>query len=143
MNPEHTLHLCKSFPKIFPKLDRSQSDSVTFWFECSDGWYNIIYTLCSNIQNYIDWKIENNKLSPLEAESLQVVATQIKEKYGTLRFYANGGDEATDGMIGLAESFSAHTCEGCGNVGKNYNDGWVRTHCEPCEVKYQKERYNR
>lgn len=140
MTPENTQRLCQKFPKIFPKLDSNQSESVTFWFECGDGWYNIIDSLCGNIQNYIDWKSKEPKISEKEIESLQVVATQIKEKFGTLRFYADGGNDVTDALIGLAESFSSHTCEGCGNVGKTYNNGWVRTHCDNCETAYQEKR---
>jgi hypothetical protein len=141
MNEQHTLTLCKKFPKIFPLAGERNSnlavESPTFYFECGDGWYHILHSLCENLQSYIDYKIDSGKVSTEEAVSLQVIATQIKEKFGTLRFYVVGGDEVTDGMISLAESISEHTCEGCGNVGTTYNNGWVRTHCESCEKEYQ------
>lgn len=59
----------------------------------------------------------------------QVVASQIKEKFGTLRFYVDGGDEATGGMIQMAETMSAATCEQCGAPGHTGGRGWVRTLC--------------
>lgn len=60
----------------------------------------------------------------------QVVASQVKEKYGTLRFYTNGNDEYVDGLISMAESMSARTCETCGSPGKTRRGGWVRTLCD-------------
>lgn len=60
----------------------------------------------------------------------EVVATQVKEKYGTLRFYYNGGDEYIDGIVDMAESMSARTCETCGAPGKLRGGGWVYTACD-------------
>ena len=59
----------------------------------------------------------------------QVVALQIKEKFGTLRFYAEGGDAYTVGMTQMAESMSAVTCECCGAPGTTAGSGWIRTLC--------------
>ena len=59
----------------------------------------------------------------------QVVATQVKEKIGTLRFYYNGGDDTIHGMVRMAESLSARLCEVCGSPGKLYGDSWITTRC--------------
>lgn len=59
----------------------------------------------------------------------QVVASQIKEKYGTLRFYYYGGDDYVDGVVAMAEYMSGVTCEVCGAPGKTLSEGWVRTLC--------------
>jgi hypothetical protein len=63
----------------------------------------------------------------------QVTLDQVKEKFGTLRFYYSGGDDVIDGMVRMAESMSGVTCEGCGNVGERRGGGWVHTYCTPCE----------
>ena len=69
------------------------------------------------------------KAAPLACQ--QVVVLQIKEKYGTLRFYYHGGDKVVDGMVRMAESMSAVTCEECGNSGKMQHGGsWYRTLCD-------------
>lgn len=60
----------------------------------------------------------------------QVVAQQVKEKFGTLRFYTFGGDEVIFGMIRLAESMSSVTCETCGAPGKRRGNGWIYTSCD-------------
>lgn len=62
----------------------------------------------------------------------QVVAAQVKEKFGTLRFYIDGGDDVVRGMIALAEGMSAVTCEICGNSGqvRSRPRTWIRTLCD-------------
>ena len=55
---------------------------------------------------------------------------QVKEKYGTLRFYTTGGDKLTDGMIWFAENMSARTCEVCGMPGKMRGKGWYYAACD-------------
>ena len=79
-------------------------------------------------------KIESTSLSELlitvETPVLQVVARQLKEKFGTLRFYYSGGDEYISGVVDMAEAMSATTCEVCGDVGYANDGGWIRTRCE-------------
>jgi hypothetical protein len=62
----------------------------------------------------------------------QVVAEQVKEKFGELRFYYRGGDEYVDGLVSMASSMSAVTCEVCGNTGRQTGEGWIVTMCQPC-----------
>lgn len=65
----------------------------------------------------------------------QVTLDQVKEKFGTLRFYYSGGDEYISGMVTMAEAMSGTTCESCGNPGERKGGGWVHTYCDPCEEK--------
>lgn len=67
-----------------------------------------------------------NKVPPLVP---QVVAVQVKEKFGTLRFYVDGGDDYTDGVIAMAEALSGRTCEECGAPGTTNSGGWLSTRC--------------
>jgi hypothetical protein len=75
---------------------------------------------------------------PREVE--QVVVDQVKEKFGTLRFYYHGGDDYIRGLVSMAESMSGVTCEGCGNLGERRRGGWIHTYCESCEEKRETER---
>jgi hypothetical protein len=70
----------------------------------------------------------------------QVTLDQVKEKFGTLRFYYSGGDDYIDGMVSLAESLTGVTCESCGNVGERRGGGWVHTYCTPCEEARESRR---
>jgi hypothetical protein len=117
--------LCKKYPKIFADRNKPMTETCMCWgFEHGNGWYNIIDQLCGNIQSHIDWKEKQGHNVP------QVVAEQVKEKFGTLRFYYRGGDDIIDGMVRMAESISSVTCEVCGNAGKSNMSGWIKTLCE-------------
>jgi hypothetical protein len=63
----------------------------------------------------------------------QVVVSQIKEKFGTLRFYHTGGDEYTDGLEAMAEAMTSRTCEECGCPGESRSSQkqrWIRVLCD-------------
>ena len=72
-----------------------------------------------------------------EAEDSLPRFTQIKEKFGTLRMYYEGGDETTSAIVSFAENMSETTCEVCGDVGQVYGGGWISTLCR----KHAVERY--
>lgn len=109
----------------------------------------------TKFNNYFDWcldkseQLENYRKEVLEEEILdwrkaedeipQIIATQVKEKFGTLRFYYDGGDDFIHGLSTMAESMSAVTCEVCGNPGKTIGGGWVRTLCRTHAEEEHKE----
>jgi phage FluMu protein Com len=62
-----------------------------------------------------------------------LAVVQVKEKFGTLRFYC-GGTEAIDKYVRLAERLSSVTCEDCGKLGKVNDSGWIRTQCDACRT---------
>ena len=135
--------LYKKFNKIFTQKELS----LRWGFECDDGWYELIYSLCDKIQAYID-----------ETKCQQVIATQVKEKFGSLRFYTaldllNEDDVIDDvddvhygaiqAMIDAASEQSLKTCESTGGYGTlNKRGTWLKTLSkessvllgyEPCE----------
>jgi len=71
----------------------------------------------------------------------QVYAVQIKEKFGTLRFYYDGGDEYVSGVVTMAEGMSSCTCESCAKPGLRRSGGWVRTLCDDCNIDVEKSRH--
>jgi len=67
----------------------------------------------------------------MEEEAAKVpVASQVKEKFGGLRFYVNAATDKHFNYISFAESMSYRTCEECGAPGKRYTDGWHTTLCD-------------
>lgn len=117
--------LCKKYPEIFRDRQGNMLTTAMCWgFECGDGWYHIIDAACAQIEN----RAYNNRLNGVKFTP--VIATQVKEKYGTLRFYYAGGDEYVDGVVSMAESISATTCETCGAPGKLREGGWLKTLCD-------------
>lgn len=95
-------------------------------FECGDGWHGLILDLCVLLQAYLD----------LHPEVTQVEACQVKEKFGGLRFYTDGGDYLTDKMVEGAEACSYQVCEVCGSIsGVHQTEGWIKTLCQKCDTK--------
>lgn len=68
----------------------------------------------------------------------QVYVAQIKEKFGELRFYYDGGDDEISGMVRMAEEWASKTCEMCGKPGTLRHGGWMKTLCDEHEVERQK-----
>jgi len=148
MTPELEQHIREKYPLIF-----SQRCEMSI----NDGWFDIIDMLCGNIQNRIDnvirqreYTIEWNKnvndpdfewtAAFVEREERevpelveQVVATQIKEKFGTLRFYYSGGNDYIRGLEAMAASMSGVICEQCGSPGtsrSNKKQRWILVLCD-------------
>lgn len=106
--------------------------------DCDAGWDWILEDLNAKLK-YLDFNYKIN---------------QIKEKFGTLRFYYEPQLtkevvlDLMDDAVTIAEQLSASTCEICGNssrcaiasrgvkydqtVGIKYNDGWYKTLCDSC-----------
>jgi hypothetical protein len=95
-------------------------------FAIGEGWWPIIESLCANIQSHTDWWNKNRETRPVVE---QVVVAQIKEKFGGLRFYYEGGDEQISGMVRMAEAWASHACEECGAPGTAGGKGWIKTLC--------------
>ena len=122
--------LLSSYPKIFRQKDLPMNQTCMCWgIECGDGWYTLLNALCNHIQHYLDQKKDVE----------QVEAVQVKEKYGTLRFYINGGDDYVDGLVSMAENMSAFICEQCGDAGSIRGKGWYTTRCDECHGSNSKE----
>jgi hypothetical protein len=94
-----------------------------------------------NIQSRDEYKerVLNAEFQSIPDAIPQVVAVQVKEKFGGLRFYYNGGDDYIRGLASMAESMSTSTCEECGAPGSTRSGGWVRTLCDVHEAAYQKK----
>jgi hypothetical protein len=71
----------------------------------------------------------------LNYDRYQVEASQVKEKYGGLRFYVDRSNETVDGMISLAEALSEKICDECGGPGRPNDMGWISTLCDSCRNK--------
>jgi hypothetical protein len=132
MNQELDNRLCVKYPKIFADRHKDVKSTAMCWgFECGDGWYQLIDLLCGMIRRHQMYLDRNGKLEH------QVVASQVKEKFGGLRFYVSGGDDVTYAYIDFAEQISFMICENCGFPGAPTSDrSWRKTLCPKCrEIK--------
>lgn len=70
---------------------------------------------------------------------------QVKEKFGTLRFYFSTGEvpsqqtwEQCSKIVSKYEKMSETTCEVCGELGELRDGYWVRTLCDKHEGERNK-----
>jgi len=126
MNQELDDKLCKAYPKIFAARHGKMETTAMCWgFECGDGWYTLIDSMCSLIQSHCNYS----------KECPQVIAFQIKEKFGGLRFYYDGGDDYIAGIVSFAEHMSQNICEVCGDRGVLNTEGWIKCLCPTHDKK--------
>jgi hypothetical protein len=108
-------------------------------FAVGEGWWPILESLCANIQSHVDWKQEQKDKYSRGEGCPQVKVVQVKEKFGGLRFYYDGGDETISGMVRMAEVWADASCEKCGKPGVRRGGGWIRTLCDEHEAEHQAE----
>jgi len=176
MSPELDKQLCEKYPKIFKNRYNDPKDScIAFGIECGNGWYKIIDMLCMaatytystsvsideedgirlGVQPFTLKNVSTPHYS-FGIESPQIVADQVKEKFGTLRFYyhlefdpklvelnksgkypeikeiMNRYSDYFDGIIHMAETMSSMICEETGKEGEMHvsnggRNGWYKT----------------
>ena len=101
------------------------------YFACREGWFELLLGLLQSL-----------KAAGASAENMKVV--QVKEKFGTLRFYVSletEDDALRDrlyGIIAKAEAASESICEDCGG-GPTERKGtkprsWIRVLCAECRA---------
>lgn len=92
-------------------------------FSIGPGWYGLVMIL---IDKAVDagWNKE---------------ICQVKEKFGTLRFYINGASTEVHNIISKYENLSYKICEDCGSAGEQRTGGWIRTLCDTCFNKLNKK----
>ena len=122
MSPELDKELVSKYPKIFADRYGNMYETAMCWgFEVGDGWATLIDDLCAKIQAVCD------------VQGVQIKATQVKEKFGTLRFYTDIGCDEIWNIIDDAERISGITCEVCGKLGKTNGINWLKTTCSEHE----------
>ena len=114
-------------------MRRSDMDTIyeKYGCQCENGWYNLIDETCSRIQAVYD--------EMLIAPSLKIL--QIKEKFGTLRFYFELPTrdetlrERITRIVDEAQVKSAQICERCGSVNREKKirtEDYYQTLCDAC-----------
>lgn len=96
-----------------------------WWLGCGPGWFPILARLGADLDAIAPgWSL-----------------SQVKSKFGELRFYASAGSDV-DGIrqrfadrIRGAEEEAARTCEECGRPASLWTmpSGWLATLCPACQ----------
>lgn len=79
-NAEYGDEFMGRFPILFQDRKKSMQETCMCWgIDCPIGWYHILEQLCTYLE------FHNQQFS--KEYGIAVVADQVKEKFGTLRFY--------------------------------------------------------
>ncbi|NBU82143.1 MAG: hypothetical protein EBS55_10900 [Flavobacteriaceae bacterium] len=113
--------------KASRKIDYiQQTNPYKYEFAVGDGWFKILFELVGAI------KVNDQKKGDWITK-----VTQIKEKFGGLRFYVTGTSDKNWALIRNAEQKSYGVCEESGSeveVG-TWVQGWTQTLCRQIALK--------
>lgn len=114
----------------FPFLVITDWEGKKYWtssqyFDLPDGWRKCFgLKICKEIKKEL--KKTKNK---------EYHVTQIKEKFGSLRWYSNHTTESIEKIIEKYEKISARTCIYCGKETDYLTLGWIVPICMSCANK--------
>lgn len=119
----------KRCPVIFRKKgDVDRVGPIYFGIECRDGWYKLILNLSVSIELIA----KKMKIRGIPEDKLPQV-NQIKQKFGSLRYYMKTTSPEINSLIERAMAESVKICERCGREGSLTSiDGFVSTLCDDC-----------
>ncbi|GGM23710.1 hypothetical protein GCM10009425_38250 [Pseudomonas asuensis] len=110
MNVRLTEQLYTEFPYLYCGHVKPKSESSMHWgFECGDGWFSLLQELSKDLSYYLAKKPD-----------LNLEVTQVKSKFGILRYHVRGGDLETKRIIASTCQRASSICELTGNS--------IRTH---------------
>lgn len=127
MDQELEEKLVKKYPNLYQRYGGDMTKTCMHWgFAHSNGWYKLIDELSAHL------------------EPLGIIAEQVKQKFGGLRFYVDYPKHLTDEQRNKVrkikneyEQKSYEICEVCGEPGKTGGRGYIRTLCDKCnKTKY-------
>ena len=110
------------------------------YLECGEGWKEVIENMCEQILtheaflkdsgvNVVDFEDEVTD----EDDYCSVRIVQVKQKFGGLRVYYDGGNNIIRNIVNEAEEKALTVCEYCGskdNVKLRKRNSWLYTGCD-------------
>ncbi len=149
MNEANQIKLTQAFPRLLRTADNTPY--TVYGIECGDGWFDLIYKLCADIEALLT--------ANSTADNDWPRVLQVKQKFAGLRFYISSYRSAVSmpapgfievrpaadinaigDLIEAAEAKSFEVCEDCSAPGTLHRDGWWHVKCDPCEEIYRKKR---
>lgn len=148
------------FPILFQHKDKSARETpLCLGIGCPTGWFHILEQLCTIL--------EFHNMEFAKNYGIAIVADQVKEKFGTLRFYYTIRGVNKDGVvvddpdaeenrrgiaieyltmladqiISEADHMTERTCAQCGipldGTNKVETTGWITYICKDCDRKHR------
>lgn len=146
MNEDLEKQLYNLGPILYQEKDLPMQQTCMCWgFECPDSWFDLLKELTIELETSI-----NNKYKG----KYECVAQQVKEKYGSLRFYGEikilienptKDDlslskklyEQFQELVDKAEYKSEKICCECGKPATKTSSGWIAHFCDDCAANFK------
>lgn len=146
MNEDLEKQLYELGPILYQEKDLPMQQTCMCWgFECPDSWFDLLKELTIELESSI-----NNKYKG----KYECVAQQVKEKYGSLRFYgeikilienptkddldlSNKLYEQFQELVDKAEYKSEKICCECGKPATKTSSGWIAHFCDDCAANFK------
>lgn len=125
--------LCKRYPFLIIRTwdDKPLDFNFTYLDDMPEGWKRAFgIDMCEDIRQVL---IKANYLYTYRV-------CQVKEKYGTLRWYDAGAPSSIYrklcDVIDKYEDLSYRTCICCGRPATKISQGWISPFCDRCAEKF-------
>jgi hypothetical protein len=115
-----------------PMLPRRHGYMFTAWDDIPEGWRK---AFGKYLAEDIDKALKADGINPRDFHF-----GQIKEKYGSLRMYANMSADNVDRVIDTYSQISENVCIMCGRPDVSViNTGWISPVCKQCYYKSRRK----
>lgn len=115
--------LVRDFPLLYADRHAPMTKTCMCWgFDVPDAWEPVIRKLSAQVE----------KILATIPEEYRPRASQVKEKFGGLRFYMTGYSAEIDKLIGEAEKACWEICAECGKPATVTAGGWITRLCAEC-----------
>ena len=133
------IELNKRLIERYPFLEKKgwnsseANDFHSTWLDCMpDGWRKTLgIPLCEELRE------ELLRIDPSILSTYRV--SQVKEKLGMLRWYADGNSDQMRDILTKYKVISRFTCVVCGKINVPiFDDGWISPFCRECYISHRK-----
>jgi len=112
--------LLNDFPRLYMQYSWNKRDScMPYGFPNVPGWFDILYKLSQDLEAEFQ-KLPDN-IKKHAAKNGIFAASQVKQKFGRLRFHMDHPTPEMRTIISAAEGASCAACFICGADGKQRN----------------------
>lgn len=135
------ISLCRKYPFLIPldyfgnpcTEDPEWNYEFTFRDDVPFGWLHLFDLMCEELRDAI--------VKTKTYHTFKFV--QVKEKFGELRVYTDGGNDDTNRIIDRWSFLSGYVCIECGNPNVRMTTGWISPVCFNCWSKFNSHDYDR
>jgi hypothetical protein len=116
------------YPLLYADRNKPMQQTCMCWgLEVGEGWLPMIDELSAKLEEEIKQYIKENP-----GLDYYPRASQVKEKFGGLRFYMMTSTDKMEEIISEYEAKSETICESCGKPGDIKGGGWLVCNCDEC-----------